>query len=310
MDSQIVKIENLNASNIIFNSPVEKPIPGTDNKQKYQEMTIEYNYGTQERPYRGSFYVECGEVVSSYGIVTTELNGRKKRSLQIALPLSSPASQAIVEGCERIYKTCANVIFNHKTILKLPYFNKDQPEASQFKNPIYFPRDKMTLEIIEGKSPNMYLTLAERGPNKTTFCDLNENILPWELLENVEMKMIPLIHFEKIYVGANKPSLQMKLISAVVTSVVSKGKLIRQRGTIESLKSTNPDLVNALGAQIQALKSQQPEPSISTIDEPEEEHETVVVKPMAPTPAAVVLPKMPTKKVPTTSTNIDAFLNS
>jgi len=309
MDSQIVKIETLNPANIIFNSPVEKPIPGTDNKQKYQEMSIEYNYGTPERPYRGSFYVECGEVVSSYGIVTSELNGRKKRSLQIALPLSSPAAQSIIDGCEKIYKACANVIYQNKTILKLPYFNKDQPEASQFKNPIYFPRDKMTLEIIEGKSPNMYMTLAERGPNKTTFCDLNENILPWELLENVEMKMIPLIHFEKIYVGANKPSLQMKLISAVVTSVVSKGKMIRQKGTIEALKSTNPDLVNALGAQIQALKSQQPEPQQPTLVDEEDEPVSEPSPPPKPV-AAPTLPKMPTKKLPTTASNIDAFLNS
>jgi hypothetical protein len=69
------------------------------------------------------------------------------------------------------------------------------------------------------------------------------------------MSFVPLLQFEKIYVGGGKPSLQMKLVSAIVTSVISKSSVIRQKSTIERLRQNNPDLVSNVSKQLEVLKS-------------------------------------------------------
>jgi hypothetical protein len=130
---------------------------------------------------------------------------------------------------------------------------KENPEACGFKHPVYYPRDKVTLEIVPGKSPSLYLALSIRKDAKTMFCGLDEQPISWDLLKNVSMSFVPLVQFEKIYVGGGKPSLQMKLVSAVVTSVVSKSSLVRQKSTIERLKQSR-ELCDTVARQIEALK--------------------------------------------------------
>jgi hypothetical protein len=73
------------------------------------------------------------------------------------------------------------------------------------------------------------------------------------------MTFIPLIQFEKIYVGGGRPSLQMKLVSAVVTSVVSKSSVVRQKSTIERLRAAKPELFENVSKQVQDLRQTQPE---------------------------------------------------
>lgn len=252
METKIVKIENVNENYIVYGTPNEKPIPNSN--QKYTEISIDYNYGTKDKPFLGPLYIELPEVVSNYGITVSDLNGKKKSSIQISLPLTNNDSMSIIDGLTKVYMSAAENIFNNRGVLRLKHFNKENPEASNFKNPIFYPKDKVNFEVIPGKSPNIYIPLLERGSNKTTFCDLRENILPWKYLSNVEMKLIPLIQIEKIYLGV-KPSLQYKMMSCVVTSVVSKSSLILQKNTISHLKDKNPNLVNMLDSQIDALKN-------------------------------------------------------
>lgn len=325
MESQIVSFNEFNESHLIFNTPVEKPIPNTPN-QKYKEIQIEYNYGTAEKPYRGPLFIEFPEVVSSTGIVTSDLNGKKKRSLQVLLPQNSEECQKVVEVMSQIHKACANALHANKGFLGIPHFNKDLPEASNFKNPVYFPRDKLSGELIQGKNPNMYLTLTEKGNNKSIFCDLKENIVPWAILENVQMKHIPLVHVDKIYIGGNTRSLQYKHISSVLTHVVSKGKVIKQKSTIDQLKQRNPELANAIDDQIKSLKDGFTEEVASEGDETVESTEEIVLT--SETPAEVVVPvstisapssvvknsskpSLPRRTAPPSSSkNINDFLNN
>jgi len=152
------------------------------------------------------------------------------------------------------YKACAELIYKNRAALKLPHFMKENPEGSNFKHPVYYPRDKVTLEIIPGKSPSMYLQLSARKDSRTMFCGLDEKPISWDLLKNVQMSFIPLVHFEKIYVGGGKPSLQMKLVSGIVTSVMSKSSVVRQKSTIERLRQAKPELFDNVSKQLEDLK--------------------------------------------------------
>jgi hypothetical protein len=310
MDTQLVKINQINTSNIIFGTPVEKPIPNTN--QKYTEISIDYNFGTPEKPFLSPFYVELPEVSSTMGITETEpVPGKIKNSIQISLPVNSDSevSQMIIKGMSEIYMAAAKNIFANKGVLRLPHFNKDTPEASNFKHPIYYPRDKVTFEVVPGKSPNMYVPLFDRGYYKSQFFDLRENPINWKLLKNVDMKFVPVVQIEKIYIGANKPSLQYKMISAVVTSVVSKNSKILQKDTIESLKNKNPSLMTLLDSQLSVLQNMS-----QSVDVVSEQPLSSPVKDLSLSdlPPASKPPKssIPRLSVNNSVSNIDSFLKS
>jgi hypothetical protein len=79
--------------------------------------------------------------------------------------------------------------------------------------------------------------------------------IDWELLKGVEMKFIPLVHIKKIYVGGGKASLQMEVVSAIVTYLSGRGTTIKNTATIKNLVKANPDLPNTLEEQIAKLTS-------------------------------------------------------
>lgn len=257
--------ETYQAEKIIFGNVCQKSVPNVQPPSVYNEIVIEYNYGTETHQNRSTLLWELPEVSTSFGISESEMMGRKKFSIPITLETATnPEHKKCVEIMNSIYRSCADNIFKNKAALKLPKFLLDNPEACGFKDPVYYPRDKMTLEIVPGKSPSLYLTLSVRKDSRTVFCGLDEQPISWELLKNVQMSFIPLIQFEKIYVGGGKPSLQMKLISAVVTSVVSKSSMVRQKSTIDRLRQNKPELFANVSKQVELLKSTTSETSEET----------------------------------------------
>jgi hypothetical protein len=247
--------ETLKTENIIFGNISQKTVPNVNPPSVYNEIAIEYNYGDDDNQLRAPFLWELPEVTTSIGISESDIGGRKKFSIPITLnPSSNEEHKRCVNLMDSTYKTCADLIYKNRAVLKLPHFMKENPEGSNFKHPVYYPRDKVSLEIIPGKSPSMYLQLSIRKDSKTMFCGLDEKPISWDLLKNVQMSFIPLVHFEKIYVGGGKPSLQMKLVSGIVTSVMSKSSVVRQKSTIERLRQSKPELFENVSRQVQDLK--------------------------------------------------------
>jgi hypothetical protein len=247
--------ETLKTENIIFGNISQKTVPNVNPPSVYNEIAIEYNYGDADNQLRAPFLWELPEVTTTIGISESDIGGRKKFSIPISLnPIGNEEHKKCISLMDSTYKTCADLIFKNRASLKLPHFMKENPEGSNFKHPVYYPRDKVTLEIIPGKSPSMYLQLSIRKDSKTMFCGLDEKPISWELLKNVQMNFIPLVHFEKIYVGGGKPSLQMKLVSGIVTSVMSKSSVVRQKSTIERLRQSKPELFQNVSKQIEELK--------------------------------------------------------
>lgn len=247
--------ESLKTENIIFGNISQKTVPNVNPPSVYNEIAIEYNYGETDNQLRAPFLWELPEVTTTIGISESDIGGRKKFSIPITLnPVTNEEHKKCISLMDATYKTCAELIYKNRAALKLPHFMKENPEGSGFKHPVYYPRDKVSLEIIPGKSPSMYLPLSIRKDSKTMFCGLNEKPISWDLLKNVQMSFIPLVHFEKIYVGGGKPSLQMKLVSGIVTSVMSKSSVVRQKSTIDRLRQSKPELFENVSKQIEDLK--------------------------------------------------------
>lgn len=261
--------ESLKTENIIFGNISQKTVPNVNPPSVYNEIAIEYNYGEPDNQLRAPFLWELPEVTTTIGISESDIGGRKKFSIPISLnPGTNEEHKRCISLMDSTYKTCAELIYKNRAALKLPHFMKENPEGSGFKHPVYYPRDKVSLEIIPGKSPSMYLQLSARKDSKTMFCGLDEKPISWDLLKNVQMSFIPLIHFEKIYVGGGKPSLQMKLVSGIVTSVMSKSSVVRQKSTIERLRQSKPDLFENVSKQIEDLRQTSTETSLSTSTAP------------------------------------------
>jgi hypothetical protein len=247
--------ETLKTENIIFGNISQKTVPNVNPPSVYNEIAIEYNYGEVDNQLRAPFLWELPEVTTTIGISESDIGGRKKFSIPISLnPGTNEEHKKCISLMDATYKTCAELIYKNRAALKLPHFMKENPEGSGFKHPVYYPRDKVSLEIIPGKSPSMYLPLSIRKDSKTMFCGLDEKPISWDLLKNVQMTFIPLVHFEKIYVGGGKPSLQMKLVSGIVTSVMSKSSVVRQKSTIDRLRQSKPELFENVSKQIEDLR--------------------------------------------------------
>jgi hypothetical protein len=248
-------VETLKPENIIFGNIAQKSVPNVQPPSVYNEIILEYNYGDVDNQIRAPFLFELPEVTTSIGITESDIGGRKKFSIPISVNSGSNADhKKTIELMDAIYQSCAEYIFKNRAALKLPKFMRENPEACGFKHPVYYPRDKVTLEIVPGKSPSLYLPLTIRKDSRTIFCGLDEKPVSWDLLKNVQMTFVPLVHFEKIYVGGGKPSLQMKLVSGVVTSVVSKSSVVRQKSTIERLRQSKPELMENVSRQLEELK--------------------------------------------------------
>jgi len=266
--------ETLKTENIIFGNISQKTVPNVNPPSVYNEIAIEYNYGESDNQLRAPFLWELPEVTTSIGISESDIGGRKKFSIPITLnPSSNEEHKKCVALMDSTYKTCADLIYKNRAALKLPHFMKENPEGSNFKHPVYYPRDKVTLEIIPGKAPSMYLQLSARKDSRTMFCGLDEKPISWDLLKNVQMSFIPLVHFEKIYVGGGKPSLQMKLVSGIVTSVMSKSSVVRQKSTIERLRQSKPELFENVSRQLEDLKHSANDSPLSSVVDGTNDHE-------------------------------------
>lgn len=144
------------------------------------EIPLSYNYNGLHK----DFLIEGPEVTSEHGIMTENTN--------YYMELSD--NQFI----RQIYQDCLQILDNYKRSVKMYYFNPDEPEYTGF------PFD-MTIKIC-----NYY--------QHTIFVDPHGQILPWDLLKNKVVTLIPLLLIKHIHIR-HVATLQIILESAIVTSV-------------------------------------------------------------------------------------------
>ena len=243
--------------------PKEKSFDSQNGKVNYKEVPIQYNYGTVDHPIIDSCFIECPEVLS-YGGVQCERKTlppksegdppylQEKYSMMFTFDLQNQECVDCLGKIDEMHRAAAYAFGAHKGKVGMYDFDPERP-GSTFKNPLYYKRDQVTGERIKGRNPTLWVKLNHWKNNKTLFTDLNENPIDWSLLTDVEVKMIPLIHVEKIYVGGGKASLQLKLVSAVITDVAALNTKTRQTRTIDRLKKRK-GLADTVASQLAQLR--------------------------------------------------------
>jgi hypothetical protein len=145
-------------------------------------------------------------------------------------------------------------------------------EATGFKKPVHVPWDPVAQAPMEGRAPTAFYKLFSRGKSpfveQTIFTGLDNKPIPWTMLQNVEMKFIPLLHFKRIYVGGGGKniSLQIEMLSAVVTYIKGRGTSSNQQATITRLQELRPDLGDQVSAQVAKLKMDRQELLLAEAD--------------------------------------------
>jgi hypothetical protein len=216
-----------------------------------------YNFGTAENRILNDFLFEFCELESKFGIQAKPgSSGRTEYSLMSKFDSNKPDHNQCISAINEIHRGSSYVLQQYKGVVKMYNFNAQMAEATGFKNPVYRPRDEATGDIIQGRAPSMFLKLFNRGAppmvEQTLFTGPDQKPIPWTLLTGVEMKFIPLVHIKRVYVGS-KASLQMEVVSAVVTSIKARNTSTLQTSTIHNLQQNRPELSDTVAAQLAKL---------------------------------------------------------
>jgi hypothetical protein len=285
-----------------------EPIPTSFKKDNgesisYNEIKLHYNYGTPEEPIISDLFFEL-PAVNATGIRMKEedktgKNGPYKKqnfSIMAKLELTDPKTRAEIQNAidkiDEVHAKSCQLLAKCKGKVKMHDFDAQRP-GGMFKNPIYWPRDEVTGEKVPGKSPSMWLKLRNGKTNKTLFTDLNGHIVDWKLLTNVDVTLVPLLHFEKIYIGS-KASLQVHLASAIILKIAAAGTQSRQVSTMDRLKEKyGVGMADTLEAELAELRMARQEVLAAA---PAKEFGTTdygTMHSVVPTPVGSVNPSVP-----------------
>lgn len=260
-----ITYENYSNSRLSCTPSEQKTIPGTGPQatppsapQYYYQIPLMYNLGTDEKKILNDCLIEGCEVTTTFGIQSKPgQSGRLEHSVMVKFDLNNESHQRFLETMSQLHGGCAFILGTMKGAVKLYNFNPQMAEATGLKSLIYRPRDELTGEYIQGRSPSMFFKLFSRGTapmvEQTLFTGLDGKAIDWKLMANVQMSFIPLIHIKRMYIGGRGASIQMEVISAVVTSIEPRNSTTRQLGTIHRLQSIRPELVDKVAGQLSRL---------------------------------------------------------
>lgn len=230
-----------------------KQIPGTTSPSDYfNQLPLQYKYDTID-----DFIIEACEMESKMGILSQFDGKQTKYYIHTQLDLNNPNHARFLDTMKKIYRDCVDHIDRVKHETKLRYFKKETPEETGFKHPIHYPRDYCTGDLIPWLNPSFFLKLISEGIDQTLFTDLSRQLISWHKLLQVEMKFIPLIHIKYIHIGQGSwsaiSSIQIKLISAVVTSFYPRNSVTKQITTLSALKQFRPELLRSVTDELITL---------------------------------------------------------
>lgn len=256
-------------------TPAEKKqIPGSGKDgspaQYYHQIPLMYNYGTDDKRLLDDFLLEGCEMTSKGGIQSKQgQSGRMEYSIMVSYDTNNVDQSQFLDCINKVHGGAAYILGTMKGAVGMHEFQVNLPTATGFKNPIYRPRDEMTGELIQGRQPSSFWKLFQRGKppmgEQTLFTDPDGKPIPWSLLSGVELKFIPLIHIKRIYIGGGKASLQMELISAVVTLARPRNTATRQVSTLNQLKENRPQLSDQVAAQLAKLTAERQDQMLGNV---------------------------------------------
>lgn len=257
--------EKFIGDNVKATEPKTKTLTTVQGKQTYHEVPVQYNYGTQEKPIIDSCFIEFPMVKTRGGIARKQEERKSNEpgdapymkesySMMFIFDLTDPDCRMCLSKLDELHKGVAKAIFPFKTKIGVPFLVPENAQATGLKHPVYYKMDELTNERAAGLNPSIWVKLNHWKNNKTLFTDLNGTPIDWSLLYDVEAKMIPLIHAEKVYCGGGKTSIQMKMVSAVITDIAPINTRSRQTTTLDRLKEKYSGLADAVASQLATLR--------------------------------------------------------
>ena len=248
--------------------PEKKTVPGTgpsakppSPEQNYFNIPLLYNFASDGSKSYGELQLEGCEMTTALGLRSqaNAQTGRVEHSMMTRFDMNNPEQARFLQVIDEIHAGSAYIVQQYKVAVKMPRFNAEMAQDTGFKHPVYRPLDEVTGQPSEGRQPSMFFKLFQRGKapfcEQTMFTDVQGKVIPWTLLQNVEMRFIPLLHFKRVYVGGGKISLQIEMLSAIVTSIKGRGTTTNQMSTISRLQQARPELVDSVAAQLAKLTS-------------------------------------------------------
>lgn len=228
------------ASKLSMMEPTTKTIQVSPTQSSnYYEMYPMYDCG-KDIPRLEPLQMQ-GYEMTCYGLLDGTSGKPNDVSINVRLYKDNAEALEFMDTVYEIHNQLAQILYKFRGKVGLINLNKEMPNATGFKHPFYIPYDKNTGDVIEGKPPSIYLKLFSRGSGlkeeKTVFMGINGKEIPWDALRNVQFSFIPLLKFEKIYIGGGRASLQIKLVSAIVTKMESKSAVGLQMGTLKRFQS-------------------------------------------------------------------------
>ena len=260
--AKLVTFEQFNPSNLTGSEPIPKEIQTDKGAVKYNDIKLSYNYGTPSDPIINDLFLELPEVdVLRFKYTEEPATGKngpytkKTAAMMISFDLTDPATrndtQSALDKLDGLHLAASQCIGTYKGKLKMHSFDAANP-GSSFGNPVYWQRDDASGLPIKGTNPSLWVNLKCYS-GKTLFTDLNGQVVDWKLLENTNIKMLPLIHIEKIFVGI-KVTLKIHLASAIILKIIPAGSESRQTSTMDRLKAKYGGLADQVEAQLADLR--------------------------------------------------------
>ena len=239
--NQLVTFDQFESSKLNGSEPIKQ---GND-AISYHDIKLHYNYGTPAEPIISDLFFELPPITAG-GIQFSEKDAKGKNgpykkqaySMMLRFDLSNMETRAelqkALDKVDEVHSKACHLLASCKGKVKMFDFDPSRP-GEIFKSPVYYPRDEVTGEKVKGKNPSMWVKLRNYKTNRTLFTDLKGNIVDWKLLTDVDVTLVPLLHFEKIYIGT-KVSIQVHLASAIILKIVAAGTQSRQVTTMDRLK--------------------------------------------------------------------------
>lgn len=255
--------ENFIGRHVQASKPKDKTFEGEGGGGKYKELPLLYNHGTEQAPVIDSCLMELPIVECKGGIVSKSEKKKARKegdppyikeshSLMFTFDMQDNDIKACLLKMDELHSGCAHAFAKFKNDLGQFKFDPENPGQS-FKPPVFYKMDVVSGEKT-GQNPTMWVKLNHWKNNKTLFTDLNGNSIDWSLLYDVDLKMIPLVHVDHIYVGSNSTTIQMKLVSAVITDIVSMNTRTKQGSTLNRLKQKYAGLADTVASQLATLR--------------------------------------------------------
>ena len=206
----IVTYDQFSSTNLIGSEPDPDSFKKGNETISFNNIKLSYQYGTSQNPLINDLFFEFPELsASSIRVKEEDATGKngpyKKQTFSMMLIFdilnekNKDTSMLAINKFNELHAGCSQILGANKGKLKIFDYNSQSPGAA-FKNPIYRPRDENTGEIVAGKNPSLWVKMRSFKNNRTLFTDVDGHVIDWSLLKDVEIKCIPLVHIEKIFV--------------------------------------------------------------------------------------------------------------